>query len=31
MSLPATASWVYDHHPEPGSEEDKLLQVLKTY
>ena len=31
MSLPATASWVYDHHPEPGSEEDKLLQILKTY
>lgn len=30
MSLPATASWVYDHHPEKGSEEDKLLQVLKT-
>lgn len=30
MSLPATASWVYDHHPEEGSEEDKLLKVLKT-
>ena len=30
ISLPATATWVYDHHPEPGSEEDKLLQVLKN-
>lgn len=30
MSLPSTASWVYDHHPEPGSDEDKLLQVLKN-
>lgn len=30
MSLPATASWVYDHHPEPGLEEDRLLQVLKA-
>ncbi|WPK26665.1 hypothetical protein PUMCH_004024 [Australozyma saopauloensis] len=30
MSLPATASWAYDHHPEPGSEEDKLVQVLKN-
>ncbi|KAK6891649.1 Oxygen-dependent coproporphyrinogen-III oxidase [Candida tropicalis] len=29
MSLPATASWAYDHHPEPGSEEDRLLQILK--
>ena len=29
MSLPATASWVYDHHPEPGSEEEKILKVLK--
>ncbi|ODV77049.1 Coproporphyrinogen oxidase [Suhomyces tanzawaensis NRRL Y-17324] len=28
MSLPATASWVYDHHPEEGSEEDRLLKVL---
>lgn len=30
MSLPSTASWVYDHHPEPGSEEEKLLEVLRT-
>lgn len=30
MSLPATASWVYDHHPEPGSDEDKLVQVLQN-
>lgn len=30
MSLPATASWVYDHHPEEGSDEEKLLKVLKT-
>ena len=30
MSLPATASWLYDHHPEPGSEEEKLVKVLKN-
>lgn len=30
MSLPATASWVYDHHPDKDTDEDKLLQVLKT-
>ncbi|CAN3355904.1 oxygen-dependent coproporphyrinogen-III oxidase [Diutina catenulata] len=30
MSLPATASWVYDHHPEAGSPEEKLLKVLQT-
>jgi coproporphyrinogen III oxidase len=29
MSLPPHVQWVYDHHPEPGSEEDKLLKVLK--
>lgn len=29
MSLPPHVQWVYDHHPEPNSEEDKLLQVLK--
>ncbi|GEQ67168.1 hypothetical protein JCM33374_g831 [Metschnikowia sp. JCM 33374] len=29
MSLPATASWVYDHHPEPGSEEEKIVKVLR--
>jgi coproporphyrinogen III oxidase len=21
--------WVYDHHPESGSEEEKLLKVLE--
>lgn len=30
MSLPATASWVYDHHPEEGSEEEKLVKVLQN-
>lgn len=30
MSLPATASWAYDHHPEEGSEEEKLLKVLQN-
>lgn len=29
MSLPPHVQWVYDHHPEPGSEEEKLLQILK--
>ena len=28
MSLPPHVQWVYDHHPEPGSEEEKLLNVL---
>jgi len=27
MSLPPRARWEYDYHPEPGSEEDKLLQA----
>ena len=27
MSLPPRARWIYDYKPEPGSEEDKLLQV----
>ena len=27
MSLPPRARWIYDYQPEPGSEEDKLLQV----
>jgi coproporphyrinogen III oxidase len=22
--------WVYDHHPEKGSEEEKLIEVLKN-
>lgn len=30
MSLPPYVQWVYDHTPEEGSEEEKLLQVLKT-
>lgn len=29
MSLPAHVQWVYNHHPESGSEEEKLLNVLK--
>lgn len=29
MSLPPHVQWVYDHHPEPGSEEERLLKVLK--
>ncbi len=27
MSLPPRARWIYDHQPEPGSEEEKLIQV----
>ncbi len=30
MSLPPHVQWVYDHQPEPGSEEERLLSVLKT-
>lgn len=29
MSLPPHVQWVYDHNPEKGSEEEKLLNVLK--
>jgi coproporphyrinogen III oxidase len=29
MSLPPHVQWVYDYHPEKGSEEEKLLNVLK--
>ncbi|WP_423149601.1 oxygen-dependent coproporphyrinogen oxidase [Rubrolithibacter danxiaensis] len=29
MSLPPQANWVYDYKPEPGSEEEKTLQLLK--
>lgn len=29
MSLPPHVQWVYDHHPEVGSEEEKLIKVLK--
>ena len=28
MSLPPRVQWVYDHHPEKGSEEEKLMEVL---
>lgn len=30
MSLPPHVQWVYDHHPEKGSEEDRLIEVLQT-
>jgi len=30
MSLPPHVQWVYDHHPEAGSEEEKLLNVLEN-
>jgi coproporphyrinogen III oxidase len=29
MSMPPSVQWRYDHQPEPGSEESKLLEVLK--
>lgn len=29
MSLPPHVQWVYDHHPEKGSEEEKLIAVLQ--
>jgi coproporphyrinogen III oxidase len=29
MSLPPHVQWVYDHHPEVGSEEEKL-KVLEN-
>lgn len=29
MSLPPHVQWVYDHKPEPGSEEEKLVHVLE--
>lgn len=28
MSLPPHVQWVYDHKPEPNSEEEKLVEVL---
>ncbi|SHI33799.1 coproporphyrinogen oxidase [Arenibacter nanhaiticus] len=28
MSLPPHVQWVYDHHPEKNSEEERLLKVL---
>lgn len=30
MSLPPHVQWRYDHHPEKGSEEAKLIEVLKV-
>lgn len=30
MSLPPHVQWVYDHHPEKGSEEKKLIEVLEN-
>ncbi|PKA82857.1 coproporphyrinogen oxidase [Ulvibacter sp. MAR_2010_11] len=30
MSLPPVVQWKYDHHPEEGSEEEKLIEVLKN-
>ena len=30
MSLPPNVQWVYDHHPEAGSEEERLLKVLEN-
>lgn len=30
MSLPPVVQWSYDSHPEEGSEEAKLIDVLKT-
>jgi len=30
MSLPPRVRFEYDHHPEPGSEEATLLEILKT-
>jgi coproporphyrinogen III oxidase len=30
MSLPPKVQWVYDHHPEKGSEEEKLITVLEN-
>lgn len=29
MSLPPRARWYYDHHPEQGSEEAKLMEAIK--
>lgn len=29
MSLPPHVQWIYDHQPEPGSEEEKLVRTLQ--
>jgi coproporphyrinogen III oxidase len=30
MSLPLTSRWEYAHEPQPGSEEARMMEVLKT-
>lgn len=30
MSLPPHVQWIYDHHPETGSEEEKLIKILEN-
>jgi coproporphyrinogen III oxidase len=30
MSLPPVVRWRYDHHPEPGSAEERLLAVIRS-
>ncbi len=30
MSLPLTSRWEYDHHPEPGTPEARLVDVLQN-
>ncbi len=30
MSLPPHVQWVYDHNPEAGSEEEKLIKILQS-
>jgi len=29
MSLPSHVQWIYDYHPDAGSEEEKLINILK--
>lgn len=30
MSLPETARWEYDHHPQPGSPEEEILKIFRN-
>ena len=30
MSMPPLAAWAYDHHPDPGTPEAALIEVLKN-
>ena len=30
MSLPLTARWEYMHSPQPGSPEERLMEVLRS-